>query len=152
MPRFIFLGRQCRVGSDDFYFPALFACICRSVLIIASTLYIAEFRSCSTMQLNTSGSGFWFSNGTIILNLVFVIIESCIVHISSKGSIANSELRVLLQPALVFRSILTLLELGYGSFGLYLADAEIQCLRDTIFVTVGCTRVLFQSFSCVFSL
>ena len=140
MPRFVFLGRHCRVGSDDFYLPAIICCACRSLIILLAVLYISELRTCSTMQFNPTGCGFWFANGTIILYLFLIGNEALILHISSQGTIANCEHRVLLQPALLVRSFTLAIELVYACLGVYFASEYIPCWRDLIIVMV-CTLI-----------
>lgn len=147
MPRFVFVGRQCRVASDDFYLPALVCCIFRSIVVVLAVLFIAELRACSSMQMNALGSAFWFANGTILLFLFLLANESFILHISSQGTMANCEHRILLQPALLVRSVLISLELLYAAFGIFVAASYVSCLGDSVFVLVG-SCILSRSTTC----
>ncbi|ETV75108.1 hypothetical protein H257_10685 [Aphanomyces astaci] len=137
MPALELFGRRSRVGSDDFFCPALLQFMFQIPFVLVCVLYVSTYRTCSTMQIhNLSGLGFWYMLLSIPV-LAFVMIMNVLeLHVSSQGTIITHESRILMKPLVVVHFAWAVGMFGGGTAGVVLYAMDQLCFPDANFVLV----------------
>ncbi|KAF0698358.1 Aste57867_11008 [Aphanomyces stellatus] len=137
MPALVLFGRRSRVGSDDFFCPALIQLMFQLPFVVVSVLYVSTYRSCSTMQLhNMSGFGFWYILLAIPIYGFMMFMNVLELHVSSQGTIISHENRILMKPLIVAHFAWAVAMLAVGTTGLVIYSLGDICYPDGNFVLI----------------
>ncbi|KAF0760461.1 hypothetical protein AaE_003562, partial [Aphanomyces astaci] len=137
MPALELFGRRSRVGSDDFFCPALLQFMFQIPFVLVCVLYVSTYRTCSTMQIhNLSGLGFWYMLLSIPVLAFLMIMNVLELHVSSQGTIITHESRILMKPLVVVHFAWAVGMFGGGTAGVVLYAMDQLCFPDANFVLV----------------
>uniref|UniRef100_K3X025 sn-1-specific diacylglycerol lipase n=1 Tax=Globisporangium ultimum (strain ATCC 200006 / CBS 805.95 / DAOM BR144) TaxID=431595 RepID=K3X025_GLOUD len=136
MPALVLFGRRSRVGSDDLYCPAFLLIMYQVPLFTISVLYLALWRTCSTMRFDQSGVPFWFMLGAVPIYGFMACIYLMIMHVSSKGTIVEYERRMLMPRVVQMHIVWSGAMFAYGVMGLCFWYNTNMCYPDSNFVLV----------------
>ncbi|OQR94662.1 hypothetical protein THRCLA_08127 [Thraustotheca clavata] len=136
MPALVLLGRRSRIGSDDFFCPALLQLLIQIPFVIVAVLFVSSYRSCSTMQLNMSGAAFWFVLLAIPVLSFMMFMNILELHVSSQGTIISHESRVLMKPLILVHFVWAIVMGVFGLTGLVFYYRDDICKPDRHFVLV----------------
>ncbi len=139
MPALIFLGRKCRIGSDDLYYPTYLCMLYQLPVVLLTWLYFGVLQTCATTEFNETGIIFYYMLGSSIIFTLLLVIEAMILHVSSKGTILECENRSLVVPMLVIHLFLSITQLLYSLMGFYLYWDHFDelCNPDSHFLIVS---------------
>ncbi|OQR93427.1 hypothetical protein ACHHYP_02570, partial [Achlya hypogyna] len=145
MPALVLFGRRSRIGSDDFFCPALLQLLFQIPFVLTAVLFVASYRSCSTMQLhNLSGFAFWFVLLSIPVLGFMMFMNILELHVSSQGTMISHETRVLMKPLLMVHFVWALVMGAYGTIGLVFHYRGEICWPDSNFVLVIALAMLMN--------
>ncbi|EQC32379.1 hypothetical protein SDRG_10125 [Saprolegnia diclina VS20] len=154
MPALVLFGRRSRIGSDDFFCPALLQLIFQIPFVLTAVLFVSSYRRCSTMQLhNLSGFPFWFVLLAIPIHGFMMFMNVLELHVSSQGTIIRHESRVLMKPLIMVHFVWAVVMAAYGTVGLVFHYRGELCWPDSNFVLVIALGLLvnvlgMQVFAC----
>lgn len=136
MPALVLFGRRARIGSDDLYCPALLLLAYQLPLLVVALSYVAFWRRCATLTLDTHGAPFWFLLGAVPLYGFMACLYLMIARVSAKGTIIEHERRLLMPRVLQTHVVFSALVFAYGVTGLVLWYHTDMCYPDSNFVLV----------------
>ncbi|RHY27410.1 hypothetical protein DYB32_006799, partial [Aphanomyces invadans] len=137
MPALVLFGRRSRVGSDDFFCPALLQFVFQVPFVVVCVLYVSTYRSCSTMQIhNVSGLAFWYMLLSIPGMAFLMVMNVLELHVSCQGTIVSHESRILMKPLVVVHFVWAVGMFCAGTAGVVLYAMDVICFPDANFVLV----------------
>lgn len=121
MPALVICGRRSRVGSDDFYYPSLLQLLYQLPWLCISFIYTFFLHSCPKhMRFPFADNFFWFGVLSLLSHAFMICVCTIIAHIASKGTIIDSEKRILMPKVLQVHIIWSVLMFSLGLLGLHL--------------------------------
>ncbi|XP_072028584.1 diacylglycerol lipase-beta-like [Amphiura filiformis] len=150
MPALVAFNRKWRVGSDDFVFPGVISVFIRIAWLGAAAIVYGTQRK----LLKCPGGDVLeiYHIGLLSWLVITILLESYMVRVSAKGSIANVEPRRYFPKLLYLRLFIFILEMGWSALGAYWVFREIEtndemetCDESVILLvraTVVCSWVL----------
>nr|CCA26975.1 predicted protein putative [Albugo laibachii Nc14] len=142
MPALVICGRRSRVGSDDFYYPSLLLLLYQLPWLCISFIYTFFLHPCPKhIRFPFADNFFWFGLMSLTSHAFMICVCIIIAHIASKGTIIDSERRILMPKVLQVHIIWSVLMFSVGLLGLHLYAQRTSICGQPHAVYVLCLSI-----------